>query len=118
MKLKAIGIDLAKDVFGVHGVRRARQSAGAQAGRSPALTQFDPCQVGMEACASAHYWASLKPSGFLIVAWSRVVMRLHASSSGLFVAKLETSDAAASEKRDAKQANNTTAPALQPRFLD
>ena len=30
MKVKTIGIDLAKDVFGVHGVDIAREDAGAQ----------------------------------------------------------------------------------------
>src|SRR5260221_1947686 len=60
-KVSTIGIDLAKGVFQVHAldeqgavvVRRALR-------RSKLLTwfaQLPPCLVGVEACATAHYWA-------------------------------------------------------------
>ena len=56
-----IGIDLAKNVFQVHGV----DADGAvpfrrQLRRRQVLAFFKkqpPCLVGMEACATAHYWA-------------------------------------------------------------
>ena len=56
-----IGVDLAKNVFQVHGV----DAEGAvvvrrQLRRRQVLALFKklpPCLVGMEACATAHYWA-------------------------------------------------------------
>lgn len=61
MKLKAIGLDLAKTVFQVHGVDGLeRPVLGRQLKRSQVLEFFarlEPCLVGMEACAGAHYWA-------------------------------------------------------------
>lgn len=60
MKLKAIGLDLAKMVLQVHGVdERDRPVLCRQLKRSQVLEFFariEPCLVGMEACASAHYW--------------------------------------------------------------
>ncbi len=61
MKRITIGLDLAKHVFQVHGIdacdavimrRRLR--------RSEVLDFFKglgPCLVGMEACATSHFWA-------------------------------------------------------------
>jgi len=61
MKLKTIGIDLAKDVFGVHGVDElGRVQVHKRVSRRHLLSliaKLEPCQVGMEACASAHHWA-------------------------------------------------------------
>src|SRR5690606_9300928 len=61
MKLKAVGFDLAKAVFQVHGVdEQDRAVLGRQLKRSEVLGFFarlEPCLVGMEACGSAHYWA-------------------------------------------------------------
>lgn len=57
-----IGIDLAKNVFAVHGVNAAGKSVLVK----PAvrrdqllelLAQLPPCLIGMEACTGAHYWA-------------------------------------------------------------
>lgn len=60
MKLKAIGLDLAKTVFQVHGVDGLeRRVLGRQLKRGQVLEFFarlEPCLVGMEACAGAHYW--------------------------------------------------------------
>ena len=61
MNLGTIGLDLAKNVFQVHGA----DSAGAvvfrrQLRRGKVLAFFarqPACLVAMEACASAHYWA-------------------------------------------------------------
>jgi transposase len=61
MKLTTIGIDLAKNVFQVHGVDvHGRVSLKKQLKRSQVAAFFanlPPCLIGMEACCSAHYWA-------------------------------------------------------------
>lgn len=60
MKLKAIGLDLAKSLFQLHGVDEYdRPALRRQLKRSQVLeffTRLEPCLLGMEACASAHYW--------------------------------------------------------------
>lgn len=60
MKVSTVGLDLAKSVFQVHGVDEEGQVvARRQLRRSEVLKYFarvEPCLVGMEACASAHYW--------------------------------------------------------------
>ena len=54
-----IGIDLAKTVFQVHGVdANGAATLKRKLRRSQVLTFFerlDPCLVGMEACAGAHF---------------------------------------------------------------
>ena len=61
MKMTTIGIDLAKSVFAIHGVNTHGKAAlKKQIKRHHMLTFFanrEPCLIGMEACASAHYWA-------------------------------------------------------------
>ena len=61
MKLKRIGIDLAKQVFQVHGVDSHEQvKCRKQLKRSQMLDffrQLEPCLVAMEACGSSHYGA-------------------------------------------------------------
>jgi transposase len=56
-----IGVDLAKNVFQVHGVdAEGTVIVGRQLRRSQVLPFFKkqpPCLVGMEACATAHHWA-------------------------------------------------------------
>ena len=60
-EVTTIGLDLAKHVFQVHGV----DAEGAtvlrkQLRRAQVLTFFSRlprCLVGLEACATAHYWA-------------------------------------------------------------
>jgi transposase len=56
-----IGIDLAKQVFQVHGVdARGHTVLRRRLARSQVravLAQLPPCVVGLEACGSAHYWA-------------------------------------------------------------
>ena len=71
MQITTIGLDIAKNVFQVHGVDseenvvvRKRLRRGHQViAFFEALT---PCLVGMEACATSHYWA-----GFADEAWPR-----------------------------------------------
>jgi transposase len=60
-EVTTIGLDLAKNVFQVHGVDASGQTVNRrQLKRSQVLPFFKkqpPCLVGMEACATAHYWA-------------------------------------------------------------
>jgi transposase len=60
MTVKTIGLDLAKDVFQVHGISdNGRVIFNKTVKRAKLLTFFDvlpPCVVGMEACGSAHHW--------------------------------------------------------------
>ena len=60
MTITTIGLDLAKNIFQVHGVtdegtiafnkplRRARVL--------PFFAKLEPCLIGIEACSNAHYW--------------------------------------------------------------
>lgn len=61
MKITTIGIDLAKDVFQLHGVDvHGHVVLRRQIRRKEMIgffTKIEPCLVGMEACGSAHYWA-------------------------------------------------------------
>ena len=60
-KISTIGLDLAKNVFQVHGVDASgRVVLRRQLRRGDVekfFAQLPPCLVGMEACGSAHYWA-------------------------------------------------------------
>jgi transposase len=56
-----VGIDLAKNVFSVHGVEAEgavvlRRSVG-RAKLLELIAQLSPCLIGMEACSGAHDWA-------------------------------------------------------------
>lgn len=59
--ITTIGLDLAKNVFQIHGVDADQKVVVArQLKRANVLALFEklpPCLVGMEACGSAHYWA-------------------------------------------------------------
>jgi opacity protein-like surface antigen len=61
MQITTIGLDIAKNVFQVHGIDAAEKVAvRKQLRRSQVLAFFkalSPCLIGMEACATAHYWA-------------------------------------------------------------
>lgn len=61
MDISAVGVDLAKHVFQIHAVdRRGHPVLRKRLSRCQMSTFFarlSPCLVGMEACASAHYWA-------------------------------------------------------------
>jgi transposase len=61
MKLTTFGIDLAKNVFQVHGIdEHGKVLVKKQLRRDQMATFFvnlPPCLVGMEACGSAHHWA-------------------------------------------------------------
>jgi transposase len=61
MQITTIGLDIAKNVFQVHGIDASEKVVvRKQLRRSQVLAFFKalpPCLVGMEACATAHYWA-------------------------------------------------------------
>jgi transposase len=61
MQVTTVGLDLAKTIFHVHGVTEVGEVAfNRPLRRSQVLSFFDrlaPCLVGVEACASSHYWA-------------------------------------------------------------
>ena len=61
MKITTIGLDIAKNVFQVHGIdANEKVVIRKQLRRSKVLAFFEemsPCLIGMEACATAHYWA-------------------------------------------------------------
>src|SRR5215831_12130828 len=61
MEVSTLGIDLAKNVFRLHGCdARGRAVLRKQIGRRQLLTfvaRLPRCVVAMEACASALYWA-------------------------------------------------------------
>jgi transposase len=59
--ISTIGLDIAKSVFQVHGVDDAGEVViRRQSKRRYVLAFFQklpPCLVGIEACASSHYWS-------------------------------------------------------------
>lgn len=62
MSIITIGIDLAKNVFAVHGVDDIGKPAlvkpkVSRADLLPLIAQLPPCLIGMEACSGAHHWA-------------------------------------------------------------
>lgn len=61
MKVTTVGIDLAKNVFQIHGVDAHGKAVLKKQIRREQLMLFfanlPACLIGIEACASAHYWA-------------------------------------------------------------
>jgi transposase len=61
IEISTIGLDLAKNVFQVHGVDAAGRVVLQRQLRRGAVDRFfaqlPPCMVGIEACGSAHHWA-------------------------------------------------------------
>jgi len=62
MKIATIGLDLAKNVFQVHGVDERGVTVLRKQLRRQEVKAFfvriEPCLVGIEACSGAHYWAA------------------------------------------------------------
>jgi transposase len=60
-EISMIGLDLAKNVFQVHGIDASGRVVLRRQLRRGAVEKFfaqlPPCTVGMEACGSSHYWA-------------------------------------------------------------
>jgi transposase len=59
-KIRIIGLDIAKRIFQVHGVNEKHEIVvQKKLSRSEMIawfTKLEPCLVGMEACATSHYW--------------------------------------------------------------
>ena len=58
-RVVTVGIDLAKNIFAVHGVDERGEVVFRKNLRRPKVEAFfaglPPCLVGMEACATAHH---------------------------------------------------------------
>jgi transposase len=61
MQITTLGLDIAKNVFQVHGIDAAEKVVLRKQLRRGQVMKFfaalPRCLVGMEACASAHHWA-------------------------------------------------------------
>ena len=62
MAIVSVGIDLAKNVFAVHGVDESGKPALVRPSVSRTkllelIASLPPCLIGMEACSGAHHWA-------------------------------------------------------------
>ncbi len=73
MKLSRVGIDLAKNVFQLHGVDRHgkavwKRRLSRARWLDALLSKAEPdCEIGMEACAGAHHWArELQSRGYTV----------------------------------------------------
>src|SRR5215467_9472518 len=73
MKLIRVGVDLAKNVFQVHGVERNEKAVWRRKLRRESwlkvlLETVEPgCEIGMESCGGAHHWARrLQAHGFKV----------------------------------------------------
>ena len=64
MAILTVGIDLAKNVFALHGVNEAGrpellQPRVPRAKLHALVASLPPCTIGIEACSGAHHWARL-----------------------------------------------------------
>jgi transposase len=64
MTIVTVGIDLAKNVFALHGVNETghvdfRRPSVARSKLHALVASLPPCTVAMEACTGAHHWARL-----------------------------------------------------------
>ena len=61
MQVTTLGLDIAKNVFQAHGIDAAEKVVVRKQLRRRQVLEFfkalPPCLVGMEACATAHYWS-------------------------------------------------------------
>lgn len=61
MQVTTVGLDLAKNIFQVHGITEDGAVAFNKSLRRAQLLQFfeklEPCLIGMDACGSGHHWA-------------------------------------------------------------
>jgi transposase len=61
MEISTIGLDLAKNIFQVHGINSQGEPVVRKALRRsqmlPFFARIQPCLVGIEACGTSHHWA-------------------------------------------------------------
>lgn len=72
-KISRVGIDLAKNVFQIHGVDKTERTTWCRRLKRNVwikvlLNKIEPgCEIGMEACSGAHHWARLlQAKGFTV----------------------------------------------------
>ncbi len=61
MNVSTVGLDLAKNVFQVHGIDNTgnvivRRSLGRRQ-MMPFFGKLEPCLIGIEACGTSHFWS-------------------------------------------------------------
>ena len=84
MSIMTVGIDLAKNVFAVHGVDENGKAVLIKPKVSrdqllPLISQLPPCPIGIEACSGAHHWARLLDApGFVYYITDRSVISVGA----------------------------------------
>jgi transposase len=73
MKITRVGVDLAKNVFQLHGVDRSdkcvwKRKLSRAKWLKVLLRETDPsCEIGMEACTGAHHWGrQLQARGYVV----------------------------------------------------
>ena len=73
MKLSRVGIDLAKNVYQLHGVDRSGKTVWKRRLKRHQWLQVlldtagPECEIGMEACAGAHHWGrELQSRGYTV----------------------------------------------------
>ena len=61
MNISTIGLDLAKNVFQVHGIDDTGKVTVRRSLRRrqmlPFFGKLEPCLIGIEACGTSHFWA-------------------------------------------------------------
>ncbi len=61
MNISTIGLDLAKNVFQVHGIDDTGKVIVRRSLRRrqmmPFFAKLEPCLIGIEACGTSHFWA-------------------------------------------------------------
>jgi len=61
MEISTIGLDLAKNIFQIHGINSQGEPVVRKALRRsqmlPFFAKIQPCLVGIEACGTSHHWA-------------------------------------------------------------
>ena len=95
MKITTIGIDLAKNVFQIHGANEHGKPVLRKQLRRDQISVFfanlPPCLIGMEACGSAHHWArKLQEFGHTVRLMAPQFVKLYVKSN-----KIEAADAEA-----------------------
>jgi transposase len=89
MKLTTIGLDLAKNVFQVHGTDERGKAMLRKTLKRGEVAKFfanlPACLIGIEACASAHFWAR-KLIGLVLskITEPKPLMPLHDGSNSAF----------------------------------
>ena len=61
MKITTVGLDLAKNVFQVHGIDESGEvvmrKTLCRRQMIPFFSKLGPCLIGMEACGTSHHWS-------------------------------------------------------------